>query len=364
MAIDERLLDGGRDEIIRVELLSLEGRSLGILGKALGGRIDGNLGRVVRHGGTMEIALSRDVNWDTARIKVSRGIRLETGEELLWGCGVYRALVGDEDWSATGATVTAQLLDKTSFLDELQMDRTYTLPVGYNVTQAVRELLIAANERRYVIVDSDRALAAPLSWNPGTSYLRIINDLLVDTIGYFSLHADGDGYLHAKPYQDPRERAEAFHFRNDKRSIVAPDFKLLQEPYKVPNKVIGYTRVEGDLPMLVSVATNENELSPYSYQARGGDANPGAWRTETLADVDATTQEALDEIVLRRLITATSLARGVDFFHGWLPLAINDVVGWANTRAGVDMYGTLVSWEMSLVEGDLMHSTVSEVVWL
>lgn len=358
MAIDPQLLEA-RDEVIQCELLTSEDISLGILGRVLKGSLDFNVGRVVRGGGNVTLNLSRDVSWESARIKISRGIRVP-GEATprMWGCGVFRALVGDEDWAAEGATVSASLLDKTSFLDELQLDHTYTLPVGYVVTKAVRELVLEAGEKRFSITDSDRALSAPMSWNPGTSYLKIINELL-DTIGYFAMWADGEGYLRADPYSPPADRPVAFHFRNDARSIVTPEFKLLQAPYKVPNKVIGTSRVEGDEPQLLSVATNENENSPYSYQARGG-----KWRTETLPDLDVTTQEALDEKVLRHLITVTSAARGVEFSHGWLPLNLNDVVGWTNTRAGVDMFGTLVSWEMDLTEGTLVKSKVTEVVSL
>ncbi len=348
-----------RDEVIQIHLLTLDDVDLGTLGRVTSGKIDYNVNRTVRGGGTAVLTLSRDISWETARLKILRGIRDPGGgEDLLYGCGVFRPLVGDEDWTAQGATVSVTLLDKTSFLDELQLDHTYSLPVGYQATQAVRELLLEAGEPRFSVVGSDRALSAPMSWAAGTSYLRVINDLL-DSLGYFSLWADGDGVLRAEPYVPPENRPVAFHFRNDHRSIVSPEFKVTQAPYKVPNKVIAVSKVEGEEEQLLSVATNENELSPYSYQARGN-----KWRTFTLENVEVATQEALDDVAVKKLVSLTAAARGVEFSHGWLPLLLNQVVGWTNTRAGIDLFGTVSSWEMSLHEGDLMKTTVTEVVRL
>lgn len=356
MAIPDAFLEP-RDEVLRIELLNENDVSQGVLGRLISGKIDFNVNRVIRGGGNAVINLSRDISWERARLKISRGISTPDGD-LMYGCGVFRPLVGDEDWTAQGATVNVPLLDKTSFLDELQLEQTYSLPVEYQATQAIRELLLEAGEPRFSVVESDRALSSPMSWNAGTSYLRVINNLL-DSLGYFSLWMDGDGVFRADPYILPEDRPVTFNFRNDRRSIISPEFSILQAPYKVPNKVIAVSKVEGEEPQLISVVTNENPDSPYSYQARGN-----KWRTFTLDEVEATTQEALDDIAVKKLISLTSAARGVEFEHGWLPLNLNQVLGWANTRAGVDLYGTLVSWEMELRESTLVKSKLTEVVRL
>lgn len=346
---------GRRVERIKIELLNSNDVSLGILGRSLGGSIDYSQGREVRGGGSLDITLSRDVNWEAARIKISRAVVRDNGEEVWFGCGVFIPQAGDEDWTAEGATMSLNLLDKTALLKE-PTPYTFSLGVGVNVTQAIRDIFTSLGETRVNITESNNTLSTPMTWDPRTTWLRIINDLL-GTINYFSVWADGDGVFRADPYRRPADRPEVFPFRNDRRSITLPDFKVLQEPSSVPNRVIAYSRVEGEEEQLVSIATNESATNPYSYQNRGE-----KWRTETLEDVDVTTQEALDEYAIRTLIDRTSVARGVSFDHGWLPLAINDVVSWYNSRADMDIKGVVVEYKIPLEEGSLMSTRVTEVI--
>ena len=351
------LFSEARDEIIEIELLTPQDNSIGQLGKKISGKLTYNLDREIRGGGDMIVRLSSDVNWLASRVKISRGLRVG-GEKLLWGCGVYLPSVGDETWSRTGAQVQVSLLDKTVILKNRVTTDTLAFAPGDNAVARVKERITLAGEAKVSIPDSALTLRSPMSWPPNTTFLKIVNDTLA-AINYFSISADGDGWLRSGPYRSPAERPVAFHFRNDKRGIVSPEFTLLKKLTEVPNMLTGFARVDGNDAILSSVATNTNPNSIFSYQGRGN-----TWHPQTIDNLEASDQATLDALVQRALIERTSQARGVRFRHGWLPLTGNDVVGWTNTRANVDMFATVNEWSMDLEETSLMETMVTEVITL
>lgn len=96
-----------------------------------------------------------------------------------------------------------------SFVDQLmivdqQLDRSVSFPPGTNITDAIADLLAELPIEFAVLASS--AMISPeaeaISWNIGTSRLKIINDLAT-MIGYHDLYFDNTGVGRLGPMPDP-----------------------------------------------------------------------------------------------------------------------------------------------------------------
>lgn len=178
-------------------------------------------------------------------------------------------------------------------------------------------------------------------WEPGTTKLQMVNDLL-DSLNYFSLWVDGYGTFHGDPYVAPADRPAILVLDDTPDGIYDPKFSHLRDGFKVPNKYVGVSRGSGETEALVSVATNEDPDSPFSYQSRG------RWISQSDSGIEAADQATLDAIVARRLAEATQVASDVELSIWTMPLLVNDVVTFGNSDADVDFRATVRTTKVEL----------------
>src|SRR5262249_34045904 len=121
------------------------------------------------------------------------------------------------------ASVSRQVdgFDKTVILRNAGVSSTYSVAAGTNVITAVSTALTAAG-----IDVSQAQLTATSSttpelkeWPIGTTYLRIVNDLL-DMIAYRAIHFDGNGNPVCEPYVLPRNRTSEYTYTTDSQSVI------------------------------------------------------------------------------------------------------------------------------------------------
>lgn len=212
------------------------------------------------------------------------------------------------------------LLPKLAVLDEDTVGSAFSLAAGTPIIDAVVALIESSGESRIAVTPSTAVLGSSLVWAAGTPKLTIVNDLLT-AAGYWSLWVDGGGLFRVEPYLLPSERPVAFEFAAGPQSIHQPDWSREQNLSSVPNRFVVVGTGSEDEPALVGVATNEDPLSPFSFQARG------RWVTRVEEGAEGEDQAAFDRLAQRRLLDAMSPVAKLIVKHALLPLEQNAVVG-------------------------------------
>ena len=168
------------------------------------------------------------------------------------------------------------------------------------MTDAVHDILASTGETNLAITSDTTRLPSGLVWEPGTSKLTIINDLLA-SVGYSALWCDFTGAYRVSPYTLPSARPLAHTFSENERSIHSPEWAREHEAL-IPNKIVCISQETSDTPAMRSVALNEDPASPYSFQSQG------VWVAETHTGIEAATQAVLDATAQRYLSSALSSA--------------------------------------------------------
>lgn len=286
-----------RRETYVYDLLSRDGLVLGRLEHvAPGGHLSGNVNARIRWSGSITYTgtISRE-QWYAYRIRPSLIINSKKSP-----LGVYVVRPSQTTTSATSSVLTLDLYDRTFIPASDAVDDTFSIPAGVVVTDAVREILASTGETNVAITSDSTRLPAGLVWEPGTSKLTIINDLLA-SVGYSALWCDFTGAYRVAPYIPPSARPIAHTFSEDSTSIHSPESMRKQDAL-IPNKIVCISQETSDTPAMRSVALNEDPASPYSFQAQG------VWVAETHTGCEAATQAVLDATARRYLASAIASA--------------------------------------------------------
>lgn len=292
-----------------------------------------------------------DVDWLRTRLRIFYTVN---GQQFSRGIFIPTTPTGAR--SATGGPRMVEIYDKATILVEDAVPETFVVPSGTVVTDLVRTLVQDAGIADVRIEDSEEVTAAQSSWEPGTSLIEIVNDLL-RSINFTAIHPTTSGALRAYP-ETPAEHRPVTWTLDDGEytSLLMDDYEDEQDLYRIPNRWIGTSRTDGEEPALISVAVNTDPDDPYSYPSRG------RWITRYSEDVEATSQEVLDSIILGNLNAARSVIRTLSITHAWLPLALDDIVRLIDREHGIDIRARVVKIEENLtVPGALMTTTLREV---
>lgn len=346
-------LTGNRSTRLTVELLSNTGASKGFLDGVTGGSVDYSAATSVKSRANLALVDNgQAINFLTDRVRpaiVIDGVGT-------FPLGVFVFSGAPEAWANTGRSWAATLLDKLSILDQDAVDTTYALDAGTVITTAVAALIATTGETNVAITPSTATLANPLAWDPGTSKLAIINDLL-DAAGYFSLFCDQNGAYRGEPYVRPAARPIVFEFLDGDTCVYLAEFTRDVDLFAIPNKVIAVGQGSADTPALVATATNANPASPYSTASRGRTI------TQVYTGVEAADQDTLDAYALRRLIDATSPTSSVEIQHAFIPgLTFNQAVRFRRDPAAIDGRHVVSKTTVNLDPTMLVKTTLTEVV--
>lgn len=325
---DQVLVTSPRVSSWRFELLDRSETPIGELeGVEPGGSVEWTASASIKGSGKITVHPSPDqqVDWLNVRIQPVCTI---SGYSRDVPCGIWLAAAPVEQWDDGQLTLDVELLDKASILAQDVWEspvsgrpETFTAAAGANVLELVKQLITATGERVDAIGTDSAALTRAMVWEPGTTRLQIINELL-DAAGFFSLWVDMRGQFRCDRYVTPQARAASFEalapFTAGPSSLISPDTKIDRDIYSVPNRFVAVGQGTGDTEAPIAVATNENPASPYSHQARG------RWITVVETGVEATDPTALQTFADRRLAAASSVAATIPVTHVFLPdLTVN-----------------------------------------
>jgi hypothetical protein len=249
-----------------------------------------------------------------------------------------------------------KLLDKTTILDQDIITTTYSVAAGTVVTTEIISLITGAGVTNYAITASSATLTGGMAWQPGTSKLRIVNDLLA-AIGYFALYANFDGALVGEPYVLPASRPILYELIDGPTSVYDPNFTRDVDIWRIPNRVVITGQGDGTTAALTSSIDNTDADSPYSI------ANRGRVIGYSETGVEADSQATLDAYARRRLVELTTPTSSVQISHSPLPgVTVNNTVRFRRVPAGIDARHTVTRTTITLDGTALATSDLREVV--
>jgi len=332
-----------RVESWRVDLLDAANVPVGVLDGVKGARVEHNSNRVIHGGGTLDVDdLGQVTDWLDLRVR----LWWQVDGVQPWPLGTFLCSAPREQHTATGRAWSIDLLDLLTVLDGDGVDGAYAVPAGAVVTDAVRTVILASGETAVAITDSAETLTAGMVWEPGTSRLRICNDLLA-AINFFALHTDLLGRFVAAPYVAPGDRATVRDLTGE--AIVVEEWTRDQDLASVPNRVVLVGRGAGDTEALVGVAENTDPTDRLSIPSRG------RVLTHTETGVEASSQAVIDALAVRKLADLSAPAATRVIEHAPVPVGLHDVV------AHEGMRGAIQSWSLDLTVGADMRTNLREV---
>lgn len=305
-------------------------------------------------------SLTPDANFDylSDRLRVYARLLMTDGAWNEWLLGTF--LLASSS-TARRASMPRQTVPVTGFdllqvLEEDSVTDRYVVAAGTNYVTAITTVLTAAGFATNTVAATTLVTPAAVEWEPGTSRLKIVNDLLA-AINYETLSMDPYGNPTANVYEAPDVANVLWAYALDSASLVRPGTMSELDLFNVPNVIVGYVS-QPDRPTLRSVATNADPTNPLSTVRRGRNIVKVLDANDTRDVADQTT---LDAKVARALAETTQQYETIEFATGLMPQHDDSDVVTFDYGAGVNRYRE-TGWEMELRAGGTMKHTARRVV--
>lgn len=225
------------------------------------------------------------------------------------------------------------------------------------VTGVIRQVLEQAGITRQRITPSPEVLPSVREWEPGTSRLAIVNELL-GAIGYRSLSFDEHGYAVAVPYLSPQDRPAEYTYADDDESVMLTEASQDLDLHAIPNRWV-LSVSEADQQPITVTYTNADPASPTSTVRRGRVI------TDFRQEQDATSESALIEQAARVAYEASQVYEEVEISTAVMPIhSHDDVYRIRRDDLALDAKYTSHTWEMPLDAAGIMRHTARRVVSL
>ena len=250
--------------------------------------------------------------------------------------------------------------DGTIILDEDRFTERYTIKAGTRYDMAVINILKGAGIKKYNIETSDKTLPNDLEYEPGTSKIEVVNELL-ESINYTPIWVDEWGYFTSLRYIPPSDRAVDYEYIDDELSVTENGMSEEFDLYSVPNKwLVIFENYDGggeESISLRSVYTNDSFESPTSTVNRGRVIVD--YRTVS----DIADQGALNEYTLRIANEASQVYGRIKFNTAIMPFhSYMDIIRIRNKTLDIDDKFTETGWTIPLETGGKMSHEGRRVV--
>lgn len=204
-------------------------------------------------------------------VKVYRTIyRESTGRTTRTPAGIFQLTQPSATWLDGTGRIAG--LDPTIILSEASTTDTYNIAAGTNYITAIRTILDALGlVGRHAFPADARVLpTGGKSWPSGTTYLRIVNDLL-DALSFYAVFMLSDGRLTSLPYQDRTTVAPNYVWSIGQDAEIIGDVEELANDDNLYNFVI-VTKTDSAQVTTTRTAENLNTAHKYSTVALGAKA--------------------------------------------------------------------------------------------
>lgn len=349
----EALTGANRVWRFRYELLDSNNEYIRDLDKVISCTVSQNALAQIKRTIKLEMQEDSDINFLRDRIKPYAGIRMPDGGYREWPQGVFLLTSPTRKLTSAGTRVRSiSGYDQLLILRDDKTEDRYTVEEGEKYTDRVSDLL---DDFDAEVIPSSLELPTDMEWEPGTSFITIINDLLRG-VNYESLWFDEDGVAVARPYLSPQNRPSEYTYGSGSDSTLLTESDLELDLFDVPNKFVCVVS-EPEREPLVASYTNSDPSSPTSTVSRG--------RTivRIYEQQNAVDQLTLDARAERLAFEASQVFESVEFQTGLMPFHSHaDVYRVTHPRLGVDAKYSEHTWEMPLRAGEKMSHRIRRVV--
>lgn len=353
-----RGVGGSRRWTFRYELLDDSNVKIGDLDNVEAGAVEQNWLADIKRTAKFTIKETQYINYLSDRVKPWTRLHLPpygTDDWVEWPQGVFILSTPTRSVSAAGhVSREVEGYDLTQILLDDKVPTRYTVTAGTAYTTAVLALLPATGT---YITPSAATVPVALEWDPGTSKLKIVNDLLA-AVNYNSLSVDEHGIFVVSPYQSPAVRAPEYTYGVTEDSIMLPAVDQTLDLFSIPNQWVLVVS-EPDKPVTVGTYTNNDPGSPTSTVRRGRTIVD--FRTEQ----DAADQATLTAKAARLGFEASQIYEAIDFETGLNPLhSGNDIYKIVDPRLLIDATFVEQQWSMTFTAGAPMKHRARRVLSL
>lgn len=239
-----------------------------------------------------------DYNLDTVvPALVMNGKESQMGEYVITGSRKI------SDGVSTRYQITA--FDLCYRAKKTKIERRMFFEKGTLYTAAITQLLVMSGIVQMLVVPSGLTFATDREdWDPGTSALEIINQLL-EEMNYNSLFMGLDGVVCAMPYRQASPENVTIVYRNNEwDSLLLPGAETEIDAFDHPN-VFYYTCENPELDTVFSaVAVNDSPTNPFSTARQGRVA---VFTTVDNVPNQATLQAMADRAKLNSMVAADEI---------------------------------------------------------
>ena len=272
-----------------------------------------------------------------------------------WPVATFAFTSPKDRYSAFTKSYDVTLAPLVSVVDSASVPAGFSIPAGTNVIDAVVQLIESVGEARIAVTRSDTVLANMMVFPDGATKREVINKLLVEAAGYWSLRCDASGQFRVEPYLDPASRPVSFHFRSGELSVHRPDWERTFNASAVPNVFRVYCEGDEDAPPITGEAVNEDPESPYSLPTRGFEVSDAPERVEVASNEEA------DALAWRRLRDNMHPVARLEAEHAILPLEPNQVVRFSPSN-GPSVLATIQAMEIDCTPNGHVRAEWREVL--
>lgn len=348
---------GAREFTFSYDRLDKLNNYIGPIYGVTSGQVDYNFLADIKRTARFRIQDLGEVNYLSDRIRPWAVLRMPDGGDVRWPQGVFLLSTPTRVRTQAGDLYRdVDAYDQLLVLRDSKSTARYSIAAGTVYTTAI-STLIALDSVVANMVPSILTLPVAMEWEPGTSHLQILNDLL-GAINYESAFFNELGYLICRPYLSPSDRPSEFAYITDASSVITGDVGQTVDLFDVPNQ---WTIVvsEADRAVLVSSYTNSNPASPTSTVSRGRTISD--YRTEQ----DAADQTTLDALVARLAFEASQVYEVIEFKTILMPIHSNaDVYDLEIADVVVNAKYGETGWSLPLEAGAQMTHKVRRVVFV
>lgn len=292
------------------------------------------------------------INYLRDRIQPWARLGMPDGGYVEWPLGVFLLATPERVLSPEGVvTREVEAYDQLLILEQDRLADRYSIAAGTVYTAAIATFVFGIPA---AIVPSTLTLPAAMEWEPGTTRLRVLNDLL-SAINYDSAWFNERGVLVCQPYQSPAVRSPEYEYATDEASVIRGDVTQTLDLFDVPNRFV-LVKSEADQAPLTSIYTNTSDSSPTSTVSRGRTITD--FRTD-----DAANQATLDAKAARLAFEASQIFENVKVTTAAMPMHSNaDVLTLNIPELAVGAKFSEHSWDLPLRVGASMTHTMRRVV--
>jgi hypothetical protein len=192
-----------------------------------------------------------------------------------------------------------------------------------------------------VFRSSSSTLPAAKDYDPGTTKLAIINDLL-SAVNYNSLYFDEFGNAVLSKYVRPSKRTAEYTYVDDDKSVLLPAMEQTLDLFSIPNQWVLVVS-NADQESLSATFTNDSPLSPTST------VNRGRTIVDYLTEQDAPDQTTLEDRAENMADQASQVYEKVSMTTAIMPFhSNNDILALRySTLAIADKYSE-TKWSFDL----------------